>query len=628
VRSRTAPDRSSFPPIADYAFISDCEVAALVAPSGNVEWLSLPRFDSPGIFTPILDRDAGRFRFGPADVQVPAARRYLPGSMVLETTWKTRTGWLVVRDALCVGPWHHDHERAYRRRRAPDDWEAEHVLVRTARCAQGVVELQLECEPVFDFGRGRPDWEYVGPTYHHAVAKGDSDLELALDSNLRMGFEGARAMARSTLREGDTAYVALSWSEHGGPKTFHDAYEQLNRTSMYWREWLSRGAFPDHPWRSLLERSALTLKALQYAPTGAIVSAPTTSLPRVAGGERNYDYRYVFMRDAAFTLWGAYTLGFDWEADDFFYFLADQSDGDGELQNMYGVAGERNLDEEVLGHLEGYAGARPVRVGNASYRYQQHDVWGVVLDAAYIHARTRERLPDRVWPMVKRQVELAVEHWREPDRGIWAQRGEPRHWTTSKVMCWVAADRGSRLAALRQEFDLRDHWAMAAQEIQQDVIDNALDDRDVFCAHYDTKELDASALLMPLVQFLPPNDHRIVATVNAIFDELTEHGVVLRSRPGREGDDEYRLEGEAFAICSFWMVSALTEIGEVSRARELCERMLGFASPLALYAENIDPHTGRHLGNFPHAFTHMGLINALLHVIRSDDPGSRIQPIA
>ena len=618
---------SSFPPIADYAFLSDCEVAALIAPSGNVEWLSLPRFDSPGIITPILDRDAGRFRFGPADVQVPAARRYLPGSMVLETTWKTRTGWLVVRDALCVGPWHHDHERAYRRRRAPDDWEAEHVLVRTARCAQGVVELQLECEPVFEFGRDRPEWKYVGPTYHHAAAKGPDDLELALDSDLRMGFEGARVMARSTLREGDTAYVALSWSEHGGPKTFHDAYEQMNRTSMYWREWLSRGAFPDHPWRGLLERSALTLKALQYAPTGAIVSAPTTSLPRVPGGERNYDYRYVFMRDAAFTLWSAYTLGFDWEADDFFYFLADQSDGDGELQNMYGVAGERQLDEEILGHLEGYAGARPVRVGNASYRYEQHDVWGVVLDAAWIHARTRERLPDRVWPMVKRQVELAVEHWREPDRGIWAQRGEPRHWTTSKVMCWVAADRGARLAGLRQEFDLRDRWSLAAQEIQQDVIDNALDDRDVFCAHYDTKELDASALLMPLVQFLPPTDHRIIATVNAIFDELTEHGVVLRSRPGAEEDGEYTMQGEAFAICSFWMVSALTEIGEAGRARELCERLLGFASPLALYAENIDPHTGRHLGNFPHAFTHMGLINALLHVIRSDDPSARIQPL-
>jgi GH15 family glucan-1,4-alpha-glucosidase len=624
---RSFPERSSFPPIADYAFLSDCEVGALVAPSGNVEWLALPRFDSPSVFTPLLDRDAGRFRLGPADVQVPAARRYLPGSMVLETTWKTRTGWLVVRDALCVGPWHHDHERAHRRRRAPDDWEAEHVLVRTARCAQGVVELQLECEPRFEYGRVNGDWSYEGPTYHHARACGeDATVELQLDTDLRIGFEGARANARTTLREGETAFVALSWSQHGGPKTIHEAHERMSQTSIYWREWLSRGAFPDHPWRSVLERSALTLKALQYAPTGAIISAPTTSLPRVPAGERNYDYRYTFMRDSAFTLWGAYTLGFDWEADDFFYFLADQAGDDGSVQNMYGVTGERDLEEHELDNLEGYGHAAPVRIGNASARYEQHDVWGALLDAAWIHARTRERLPDRVWPMVKRQVELAVEKWREPDRGIWAQRSEPKHWTTSKVMCWVAADRGARLAALRQDHELEDRWHVTAQEIQQDVLSNALDERGVFTAHYDTDELDASVLIMPLVGFLPPSDPRINATVLAVADELTEHGIVLRRRPGGIGDDEYTLEGEAFAICSFWLVSALTEIGEVSRARELCERMLSFSSPLDLYSENIDPHTGRHLGNFPHAFTHMALINALLHVMRSDDAGAKTRP--
>ncbi|MEA2426534.1 MAG: alpha,alpha-trehalase [Thermoleophilaceae bacterium] len=624
---RSFPERSSYPPIAEYAFLSDCEVAALVAPSGNVEWLCLPRFDSPSLLTQMLDRDKGRFRFGPADVQVPTARRYLPGSMVLETTWKTRTGWLVVRDALCVGPWHHDHERAYRRRRAPDDWEADHAFVRTARCAQGIVELQLECEPVFDYGRVRAEWDYIGPTYHHAKATGDGAVDVVLDSDMRMGFEGSRANARTTLRENETAFVSMSWSEHGGPKTFHEAYERMDRTSDYWREWLSRGAFPDHPWRSVLERSALTLKALQYAPTGAIIAAPSTSLPRVPGGERNYDYRYTFIRDSAFTLWGAYTLGFDWEADDYFYFLADQADDDGEIQNMYGISGERELEENTIDWLEGYGGARPVRAGNASYEYEQHDVWGAILDAAWIHTRTRDRLPERVWPMVKRQVENAVQNWRTPDRGIWAQRGEPRHWTTSKVMCWVAADRGARLAALRQDDDLEDRWAATAKEIQEDVIANALDDRDVFCAHYGTKELDASVLLMPLVRFLPPTDHRVINTVRAIADELTEHGVVLRRRPGAlEDDDEYTLEGEAFAICSWWMVSALMEIGEADRARELCERMLSFASPLNLYAENIDPHTGRHLGNFPHGFTHLTCVNALLHVIRSDDPAARTRP--
>jgi GH15 family glucan-1,4-alpha-glucosidase len=547
--------------------------------------------------------------------------------MVLETTWKTRTGWVVIRDALCIGPWHHDRERAHRRRRAPDDWEAEHVLLRMAQCAQGVVELQLECEPVFDYGRVRADWSYMGPTYHHAKATAaDVPLELVLDTDMRVGFEGSRVNARTTLREGDTAFVALSWSEHGGPHDMADARERMTRTSTYWREWLSRGHFPDHPWRSLLERSALTLKALQYAPTGAIAAAPTTSLPRVPGGERNYDYRYTFLRDAAFTLWGAYTLGLDWEADDFFYFLADQADEYGGLQNIYGVSGQRELDEQTLDQLEGYGGARPVRVGNASYRYEQHDVRGLILDAAYIHASARDRLPERVWPMVKRQVELAVERWREPDRGIWAQRGEPRHWTTSKVMCWVAADRGARLARLRDEDELEDRWQAAAREIQDDVLANALDDRGVFCAHYETTDLDASVLLMSLVHFLPATDHRLVATVHAIREELSESGVVLRRRPGSTDDGEYTVEGEAFAMCSFWMVFALAEIGELGLARQLCERMLSFASPLSLYAENIDPHSGRHLGNFPHAFTHITLVNALVRVIGSDDPAARVMP--
>jgi GH15 family glucan-1,4-alpha-glucosidase len=617
-------ERSSYPPIAEYAFLSDCEVGALVAPSGNVEWLCLPQFDSPSVFCPILDRDVGRFRVGPADVHVPAARRYLPGSMVLETTWKTRTGWLVVRDALSIGPWHHDSERAHRQRRAPGDWEAEHVFVRTARCPQGTVELQVECEPAFEYGLVSPEWSYTGPTYHEARATGrESKVDLLLHTDLRIGFEGPRAAARTTLRKGDTAFVALSWSEHEGPKNFHEAFERMDRTSAYWREWLSHGDFPDHPWRSVLERSALTLKGLSYAPTGAIVSAPTTSLPREIGGKRNYDYRYSFMRDSAFTLWGAYSLGFDWEADDFFYFLADQAEKDGTITNIYAVDGKRDLEERELDHLDGYAGAKPVRIGNASAKYEQHDVWGAILDAAYIHARTREKLPERVWPMVKRQVELAEEKWDKPDRGIWASRGEPRHYTTSKVMCWVALDRGARLAALREDDDLQDRWTQCARDVQQDVIDNALNDDDVFTAWYGSDELDASVLLIPLVRFLPPSDPRVKKTVETIAEELTEHGLVLRRRP--RGD---AVSGEAFAVCTFWLASAFAEIGEEQRAREICERMLTYMSPLGLYAEHIDPVTGRHLGNYPHMFTHLALVNALLHMVRSDAAGSAVQSVA
>ncbi|MEX2193869.1 MAG: glycoside hydrolase family 15 protein [Thermoleophilaceae bacterium] len=602
--------RSPFPPIGDYGFLSDCEVTALVAPSGNVEWLCLPQFDSPSVFGSILDRDAGRFRVGPADMIVPAGRRYLPGTMMLETTWMTKTGWLIVRDALTIGPWHHESERAFRHRRSPTDWEAEHVLVRTVKCVQGQVELNMECEPVFDYGRARASWGYTGEGYSEAEATAEGcEAAVRLDTDLRMGFEGPRANARTTLREGDTAFVALSWSEHGGPGTFDQAYERMARTSTYWRHWLASGEFPDHPWQVHLERSALTLKGLSYAPTGAIASAATTSLPRVAGGTRNYDYRYSFIRDAAFSLWGLYGLGFDWEADDFFYFLADVAEELTPIRNMYAIDGRGSLDETELDHLEGYDGAKPVRVGNAAYDYEQHDVWGAMLDAAYLYARSRGALPERVWPCVERQVKAAVEQWREPDRGIWALRGEPRHFTSSKVLCWVAADRGARLAEMRDDDELAARWRAEADEIHADVLANGLDERGVFTQHYDTDELDASVLLIPLVRFLPPEDERVRATVNAIAGELIEGGLVLRHRT--DGD----VEGETFLVCSFWLVSALVEIDERERALELCERVLALAGPLGLFAEHIDPDTGRHYGNFPHAFTHLALVNAVMHLI-------------
>jgi alpha,alpha-trehalase len=618
MRSLTFPERSAFPPIADYALLSDCEVAALVAPSGNVEWLCLPQFDSPSVFSSMLDRGAGRFRFGPADAQVPTARRYLPGSMVIETTWKVRTGWLVVRDALTVGPWHHTTERAHRQRRAPADWEADHTFVRTARCAQGMVELQLECEPRFDYGAQPATWEYTGPGYHDAIARAEgSKLEIACTTDLNAGFEGPRLTARTTLREGEAAFVCLGWSEHPGPKSLHEAVERVTRTNEYWRDWLSHGDFPDHPWRSYLERSALTLKGLSYAPTGAIVAAPTTSLPREPGGARNWDYRYSFVRDAAFALRSAYSLGLDWEADDFLYFLADAGAAhQEELQNIYSVSGNGQLDEKELPHLSGYLGARPVRIGNDAHRQEQHDVYGEMVAAIYIHAQSRDKLPERVWPLVKRQVEEACERWQKPDRGIWALRGEPQHYVSSKVMCWVAADRGAELAELRDEKELAARWRAVAKEIRDDVLENGLDERGVFTQHYGTSALDASALLIPLQEFLPPTDHRVRKTVMAIQNELVEGGLVLRHRPPDEED--FQIEGEAFTVCSFWLVTALDLIGEKDAARELCERMLAYASPLGLYAEHLDPDTGRHLGNFPHAFTHLSLVNALTHVIESE----------
>jgi GH15 family glucan-1,4-alpha-glucosidase len=612
---------SPFPPIADYAFLSDCETVALVAPGGAVEWMCLPRVDSPSIFGAILDRGAGFFRIGPAGVSVPAARRYLPGTMVLETSWGTGTGWIVVRDVLLIGAWHHDDERSHTHRRSPTDYDADHVLLRTVRCVNGEVQVVLDCEPVFDYGRKPVTWEYTGPGYHDGTATHpECNLRLGLRTDMRLGFEGARATARHRMKEGEEIYCALYWSEHAPPQDMAEANDRLVWTAHHWQHWLDRGKFPDHPWRGHLQRSALTLKGLTYAPTGALLAAATSSLPEAPQGERNWDYRYSWIRDSTFMLWALYTLGFDWEANDFFYFIADVAGGEEDLQVMYGLGGERELEESELDHLSGYEGARPVRVGNAAYQQQQHDVWGALLDSVFLHTHSRDSLDERVWPILKRQVEKAIEHWREPDRGIWEVRGEPRHFTSSKMFCWVACDRGSRLAELREDKDweLARRWREAADEIHADICEHALDERGVFVQHYDTTALDAALLLMPLLRFLPPHDERVRATVMAVAEELTEDGLVLRYRT-EETDDGLTGHEGTFLICSFWLVSAFCEIGELDRARNLCERLLGYASPLGLFAEELDPETGRHLGNFPQAFTHLALINAVMHVIASEE---------
>jgi alpha,alpha-trehalase len=614
----------AFPPIADYAFLSDCEVTALVAPSGNIEWLCLPRADSPSVFAAMLDRAAGGFRIGPADAAVPAARRYLPGSLMLETTWKTKTGWLIIRDALCVCRWYHDQRRSPAWRRAPMDYEPEHILLRTVRCVNGSVELVMDCEPVFDYGRIPARWAYVGDGYGEAVATGVDDLTLRITTNLRLGFEERRAHARTRLVEGENVFVALSWSDHQPPRAWEDASDRMWQTAEYWRQWINQGEFPDHPWQEHLQRSALTLKGLTYAPTGALLAAATTSLPETPGGERNWDYRYSWFRDATFALWGLYTLGLDREANDFFCFLADVGTGNEDLQIMYGVGGERELAEETLEHLGGYQGARPVRVGNAAHRQRQHDVWGAVLDSVYLHTKSRDHLQEHLWPILKRQVEQAIEHWHEPDQGIWEVRGPARHFVSSKLMCWVACDRGARLARLHDEPDYAERWQKAADEIRADVLEHGLDGRGMFIQHYGSTALDASALLMPLVRFLPAKDERIRRTVLAVADELSVDGLVLRYRTDQTDDGLAGEEG-TFTICSFWLVSALVEIGETARARELCERLLSYASPLGLYAEELDPRTGRHWGNFPQAFTHLALINAVMHVIRAEDPTATLQ---
>jgi len=609
-------DRTQTVPIADFGFLSDGEVSALVAPTGSVDWMCLPRFDAPSVFGSLLGSHAGSFRVAPTDASVPVDQRYVPGTMILETSWGTATGWIVVRDVLLIGPWRHEENRSQTHRRTPSDYEAEHILLRTIRCVSGEVQTVVECEPVLDYGQSAVQWGYTDRGYHQALATSkDSELTLTLTTDLRLGFEGGQASARTLLKEGDFRYIALSWGRTDPPLDYAEAYERQVWTAHHWRHWLARGQFPDHRWRSYLQRSALTLKGLTYAPTGAISAAGTTSLPETLGGSRNYDYRFSWIRDATFALWGMYSLGFDWEAVDFFSFIADVAEGDGDLQIMYGIGGERDLTESELDHLPGYANSRPVRIGNAAYAQQQHDVWGALLDSFYLHSKQADHLDGRIWPILDRQVNQALEHWREPDAGIWEVRGDLKHFTSSKIMCWVAVDRGARLARVSGEDAKAADWERAATEIRDDILAHGVDDRGVLTQYYGTDALDASLLLAPLVRFLPADDPRIRATVLAIADELTVHGLVLRYRV-EETDDGFAGEEGSFTICSFWLVSALCEIGEYERARKLCSKLLSFSGPLQLYAEELDPHTGQHLGNFPQAFTHLALINAVLHVIK------------
>ncbi|MFF1876924.1 glycoside hydrolase family 15 protein [Leifsonia sp. NPDC058230] len=609
--------KSPFPPIADYAFLSNCHTGALIAPDGSVDWLCVPAFDSASTFGNLLDREAGSFRFGPYGINVPTHRSYVPGTNVLTTTWHTPGGWLRVTDALTMGP-RTGPDRVTPHTRPPADDDAEHILVRLVECLEGSVEVELICEPAFDYGREPAKWTLVDEGGHVAEATG-SGQTFQLSTDMSIGLEGSSARARHTLKAGEKAYCALSWAEEfAAPTNVDDATERIDRTVNFWRRWLARARIPDHPLRHPLERAALTIKGLTYMPTGATVAALTTSLPETPGGERNWDYRYTWMRDTTFTLQALHFLNLDWEADEFMQFVADlEPDQDGGLQIMYGIDGRRDLTESTRDELSGYEGARPVRLGNGAFNQRQNDVYGAVLDSLLLHTRRNQHLPRRLWPLVKAQAEGALASWREPDQGIWEARGAPQHYVSSKLMEWVALDRAAKIAAIREDLELEKTWAAAAEEIKADILEHGVSDRGVLRQHYDTDALDASTLLAAIFGFLPGSDERMKATVDAIASDLTEHGFVLRYVTGETDDGLSGKEG-TFLICSFWLVSALSVVGEREQATDLLERLLRIASPLGLYAEEFEVGRSRHLGNFPQAFSHLALIEAAARIILAD----------
>jgi len=612
-RSAAAP--SPFTPIADYAFLSNCHTGALIAPDGAIDWLCVPRFDSPSVFGSLLDRQAGFFRFGPFGINHPSARAYEPGTNVLETTWKTPAGWIVVRDALTMGPWSHEDEVTPHTRPPADD-DGEHMLVRTVECIDGRVEVELVCEPAFDYGRTPGTWTLVDGGRRAADVTCADQTTMRLQSDMALGIEGTRVRARHTLEPGDTAYCALSWSEGlAAPESCEDAKAHIDSTIRFWRSWLSRARIPDHRWRDPIQRSALTIKGLTYMPTGATVAALTTSLPETPGGERNWDYRYTWMRDTTFTLQALHWLALDWEADEFMQFVADiEATEDGSLQIMYGIDGRRDLTETTRDELSGYDGARPVRIGNGAYNQRQNDVFGSVLDSILDHTIHGQRLPRRLWPIVESQADCATKVWREPDQGIWEARGAPQHYVSSKLMCWVALDRAAQLGEIRGDNTRAAEWRETADEIRADILEHGVTADGVLRQHYATDSLDASVLLAAIFEFLPADDDRLRATVHAISENLTDNGFVLRYRTDETDDGLSGKEG-TFLICSFWLVSALAVIGELQQARDLMEKLLRIASPLGLYAEEFDADTARHLGNFPQAFSHLALIEAAARII-------------
>ncbi len=617
--AQSAAMPSPFPPIADYAFLSDCHTGALVAPDGSVDWLCAPRFDAPSVFGTLLDRQAGSFRVGPFGINVPSARIYEPGTNILLTTWKTPTGWAIVRDALTIGP-RRGEDRVTPHTRPPTDEDAEHLLVRLVLCLEGEVEIELTCEPVFDYGRVPAQWT-VQDGGHIADAS-SPDQTIRLRTNLAVGIEGERVRGRHTLKRDEQIYCALSWAEElAAPESVEAAAQCIARTVRFWRNWLGRSRIPDHRWREPIQRSALAIKGLTYMPTGATVAALTTSLPETPGGERNWDYRYTWLRDSTFTLQALHYLNLDWEAEEFMQFVADlEPNDDGGLQIMYGIDGRRDLAESTLDELSGYAGASPVRIGNGAYDQRQNDVFGATLDAILLHTRRSQRLPRRLWPIVQAQAECATKVWREPDQGIWEARGEPKHYVSSKLMCWVAMDRACKLAQMRGDKDLAERWGATAQEIKADILEHGLTEDGVLRQHYETDALDASNLLAAIFGFLPGGDERLLASVLAIAEDLTEDGFALRYRTDETDDGMSGKEG-SFLICSFWLVSGLAIVGEQQRARDLMEKLLRVASPLGLYAEEFDTATAHHLGNFPQAFSHLALIEAAGRIILAELEG-------
>jgi alpha,alpha-trehalase len=594
------PTRPLSTAIGDYGMLADGSSGALVDRRGSIDWLCLPRFDSPALFGRLLDPDAGHWSITPAG-EYQVRRRYLPGTMVIETDFTTSTGTARLRDALAVAPGQRGHDLGIR---------PPHELLREVEGVSGSVAFQVELVPRPEYGLVRPMLRITGQ--HARTFGGPNQFAVRFPVPIESGDASGRATLR--VRAGQRLGFSLVWAppEQAPPEpTAPDEVPgRIADTVAAWRSWEEKHDRYQGSRRELVLLSSRVLKGLMYRPTGAIVAAPTTSLPETVDGGGTWDYRYAWIRDASLTLEALYLGSCPDEAVDFVSFMTSAAGGPGEpssLQIMYGIGGEHDLSERELPHLRGWRGARPVRVGNAAWAQTQLDVYGELLNALQLYEGRLGELHPEIQRFAAGLADTAARRWREPDAGLWEFRGEPRHYVSSKVLCWVALDRAVALAPQLGRYANPEQWAAERDEIRAAVQEHGWSARrGAYVQAFGSDVLDAAVLLMPQYGFLPATDERMRATVEVIARELSQDGLVRRYEPAEAPGDE---EG-AFVLCSFWLVSALAEAGEFDRAEELFDRVAGLANDLGLLAEEVDPRTGELLGNFPQAYSHVGLINA------------------
>jgi alpha,alpha-trehalase len=593
-------------PIADYGLLADCNSAALVSNDGSIDWLCLPRYDSPAIFARLLDGDGGHWSIRPA---APASveRRYLPGTLVIETVFQTDTGTVRMRDAMAFAPGQRGHDLGF---------DAPHELLRSLEGVSGHVEMSMELAP-------RPEYGLVTPLFRPEDGGGRTfggPNRVAMRCDVPKEVEDGTLRAAFSVSEGDQLGFSLRWApvEHPDPPpptATKDVAARVDDTVEAWRSWEAEHDIYEGSHKDLVRFSSRVLKGLTYRPTGAIVAAPTTSLPETVGGERNWDYRYSWIRDSSLTIEALYVGACSDEAEEFVSFMTSSAGGqagEGSLQIMYGIGGEHDLSERELPHLSGWRDSRPVRVGNGAWDQVQLDVYGELLNSLWLYRAQLGELHMEIQAFAADLADTAARRWMEKDAGMWEMRGDPRHHLSSKVLCWTALDRAVKLAPQLGDYAKVEEWEGARDQIRETILERGWSEsQQAYAQSFDADELDAAQLLMPILGFLPATDERMRSTIEAIARELTEDGLVLRYR-AEEGLNADGLTGEegTFVICSFWLVSCLAKAGEVERAEALFDQLAGYANDLGLLAEEIDTANGEQLGNFPQAFSHIGLITA------------------